>query len=150
MADVFNKLRRSQIMSRVRSRGNKNTELAMIAVFRKHHISGWRRNVQIFGSPDFVFPKLRAVIFVDGCFWHSCPKHRSMPESNRIFWERKLQQNKRRDLLVRKTLRQKGWKVLRVWQHELTRSNRGKLLSRIERSLLRDCSSRPPKRTAKA
>ncbi len=125
-------------MSRVRGRGNKNTELAMIALFRKYRVRGWRRNVRIFGNPDFVFPKLRVAIFVDGCFWHSCPKHQSMPESNRAFWQRKLQRNKRRDRLVRRTLLENSWKVLRIWQHELRRVNETKLIERIDRSLTRN------------
>ena len=135
MADVFDKDRRSQIMSRVRGRGNKNTELKLIVLFRKHGISGWRRHARIFGNPDFVFPKLRVAVFVDGCFWHSCPMHHSMPESNRGFWNKKLQRNKTRDRLVNKTLHGKGWKVLRVWQHELTRAGRERLLKRLDRCL---------------
>ena len=122
-------------MSRVRGRGNKNTELKLIVLFRKHGICGWRRHARIFGNPDFVFPKLRVAVFVDGCFWHSCPKHRSMPESNRGFWNQKLQRNKARDRLVNKRLRGKGWKVLRVWQHELTRAGRTRLFKRLDRSL---------------
>jgi len=135
VSDVFSKARRSQIMSRVRARGNKNTELEMIAIFREHCITGWRRNAGVFGNPDFVFSKLRVAVFVDGCFWHSCPKHRSMPESNRGFWNQKLQRNKARDCLVNRRLRGKGWKVLRVWQHELTRAGRARLFKRLDRCL---------------
>ena len=122
-------------MSRVRGRGNKNTELEMIDLFRKHRITGWRRNARVFGSPDFVFPKLRIAVFVDGCFWHNCPIHRSMPASNRPFWKQKLQRNKTRDHLVGHRLRGIGWKVVRVWQHELTRTNRRKVAKRIARLL---------------
>src|SRR5437773_10394220 len=135
MADVFDKHERSRIMSRVRSRGNKNTEVALATIFRKHAITGWRRGARIFGSPDFVFPKSRVAIFVDGCFWHSCPKHRSMPESNRKFWSQKLRRNKIRDRLVNKTLRADGWQVVRVWQPALSRRNRAALLKRIDRYL---------------
>lgn len=135
MADVFNKTERSRIMSRVRGRGNRNTELEMIALFRRQRITGWRRNVRVFGNPDFVFPTLRVAIFVDGCFWHSCPKHRSMPESNRAFWSRKLQQNKTRDRIVGKTLRKEGWKVLRVWQHSLKKRNQNSCARRIKNAI---------------
>src|SRR5436305_1411808 len=119
MADVFSKRRRSEIMSRIRSRENKNTEVALVRLFRKQAITGWRRRTRVFGRPDFVFRKQRVAIFVDGCFWHGCRKHRSVPTSNVAFWRRKLTRNKNRDRLVRKTLRKDGWKVLRIWQHEL-------------------------------
>ncbi len=68
MPDVFTKAKRSDVMSQIRGHGNKDTELALIKLFRLHHITGWRRRQPIFGKPDFVFPLLRAAIFVDGCF----------------------------------------------------------------------------------
>jgi DNA mismatch endonuclease (patch repair protein) len=136
MSDVFEKAKRSKIMSRVRSRENKNTEIALVTLFRKHVITGWRRRMRVFGSPDFIFRKQRVAVFVDGCFWHSCPKHRSTPESNRTFWNRKLQRNKARDQLVSRTLRKNGWKVIRVWQHELKRANHAKMIARIRRALV--------------
>lgn len=119
MADIFTKSKRSEVMSRVRSRDNKVTEGALIRLFRRDRITGWRRNIKLFGNPDFVFQKHRLAVFVDGCFWHGCPKHASQPASNRAFWKKKLGRNKVRDLLVNRTLRTKGWRVLRIWQHEL-------------------------------
>jgi DNA mismatch endonuclease (patch repair protein) len=135
MVDVFDQKTRSRIMARVRGRGNKNTELALINVLRTYKVSGWRRRATIFGSPDFIFPRARVALFVDGCFWHSCPKHQSVPASNRAFWLRKLARNQRRDRLVTRTLRKSGWKVIRVWQHELTRVNELRLVSRLRRVL---------------
>jgi DNA mismatch endonuclease, patch repair protein len=119
MSDVFTKEKRSQVMSRIRGRGNKDTELAMINIFRRYHISGWRRNQVLFGKPDFVFPQHKVAVFVDGCFWHGCPLHSNMPKNNREFWEKKLNGNKARDRLVSRTLRKLGWKVVRIWEHEL-------------------------------
>ena len=119
MADIFSKKKRSDIMSRVKGRGNAATELRLIRIFREYKIRGWRRHLAVFGNPDFVFPKLRLVIFVDGCFWHSCPLHGSLPETNRLFWKRKLEHNKARDRLVNRSLKAAGWKILRFWQHEL-------------------------------
>ncbi|MGA7193765.1 MAG: DNA mismatch endonuclease Vsr [Anaerolineales bacterium] len=72
------------------------------------------------GKPDFVFPKRKIALFVDGCFWHGCPKHSSAPKSNRRFWMKKLKANKERDKFVNRELRKSGWKVVRVWEHELT------------------------------
>jgi DNA mismatch endonuclease (patch repair protein) len=124
MADVFSRKKRSDIMSRVKGRGNVATELRLIRIFRKYSITGWRRHLSVFGNPDFVFPKLHLAIFVDGCFWHGCPLHGSLPETNRKFWERKLERNKTRDRLVNRALKAKGWIILRLWQHELLQQDR--------------------------
>lgn len=120
MPDVFTKEKRSEVMSRIKGRGNKDTELTIIHIMRKHHISGWRRNYDLFGKPDFVFPKQKIALFVDGCFWHLCPKHFNMPQHNKAFWEKKLAGNKERDRIVTRTLRQEHWKVVRIWEHELS------------------------------
>ncbi len=119
MPDVFTKEKRSEVMSRIKGKGNKDTELAMIQILRKHHISGWRRNQAVLGKPDFVFPKQKIALFVDGCFWHGCPKHSNMPKNNREFWAKKMQANKDRDKFVNRELRKLGWRVVRVWEHEL-------------------------------
>jgi DNA mismatch endonuclease (patch repair protein) len=134
VADVFSKAKRSQVMSRIRGRGNKETEIALMQLFRQHGITGWRRHRAVFGKPDFVFPRLRLAVFVDGCFWHSCPKHGNLPVNNRLFWKRKLEANGQRDKLVGRTLRARGWHVLRIWQHELSARNHKRLLGRIYRA----------------
>jgi DNA mismatch endonuclease (patch repair protein) len=154
MADVFSKRKRSEVMSRIRSRGNKDTELALAKLLRRHGIKGWRRHVEIRGRaallrgpniraarqhrptsfrvrPDFVFRQARLALFVDGCFWHGCPKHATKPKNNRTFWQRKLMSNRRRDLLVSRTLRSHGWRVLRIWEHELAKKNVARLLRRL-------------------
>lgn len=130
MADIWNRKKRSQVMSRIRSSGNKATELALAKFFRRHKISGWRRRQNIFGRPDFVFRKLKVAVFVDGCFWHGCPLHGTRPKSNRAFWRNKITRNKKRDRLVGRTLRKNGWRVLRVWEHELSRKREARLLRR--------------------
>lgn len=131
MADVFTKAKRSEVMSRIRGSGNKGTELALAKLFRRHGVVGWRRNQPLFGKPDFTFRRQRSVVFVDGCFWHGCPKHSTMPVSNRAFWRGKLAANKARDQLVTKTLRRQGWRVIRVWEHELPRKD--SLTSKLRR-----------------
>jgi len=135
MPDVFSKAKRSEVMSRIRGHGNRNTELALIQLFRANRITGWRRNKQIFGKPDFVFAKARLVVFVDGCFWHQCPMHSKIPGGNREFWLRKLELNKKRDRLVNRTLRVDGWRVIRIWEHELSAKNEAKLLRRLQRAI---------------
>jgi DNA mismatch endonuclease, patch repair protein len=134
VADVFTKSKRSEVMSRVRSRGNKVTELALIALFRAHHITGWRRHQAIFGKPDFIFRQRKLAVFVDGCFWHGCPTHATKPKNNRVFWQRKLFANKCRDELVTRTLRSAGWRVIRIWQCSL-RKRPQSCLRRILRAL---------------
>ena len=131
MSDIFTKAKRSDVMSRIRSRGNKDTELALIRVFRAHHITGWRRHQPVFGKPDFVFPKRRVAVFVDGCFWHGCPKHATKPKSNAAFWRKKFAANQSRDRLVTRTLRSANWRVLRIWEHELARKNKARLVARL-------------------
>lgn len=79
MPDIFTKAKRSAVMSRIRSHGNKATELRLVGIFGAHKLTGWRRHQPVFGKPDFIFPKLRVAVFVDGCFWHSCPKHSTKP-----------------------------------------------------------------------
>ena len=71
--------------------------------------------------PDFVFRQVRLALFVDGCFWHGCPRHATKPANNRAFWKKKLAGNKTRDRVVNRTLRRAGWKVVRIWEHALPR-----------------------------
>ena len=135
MPDVFTKAKRSEVMSRIRGHGNKATELALLRLFHAHRITGWRRRQPVFGKPDFVFPKLKLAVFVDGCFWHGCPRHATEPKGNAAFWQKKFAANKARDRLVTRTLRRTGWRVLRVWEHELSRKNESRLLRRLRLSI---------------
>lgn len=131
--DVFSKTKRSEVMSLIRGSGNKKTELALVALFRKNRITGWRRNVRLYGKPDFVFRKDNLIIFVDGCFWHWCPNHCKLPSNNRSFWKNKLQSNRVRDRAVTRKLRKDGFKILRIWEHELTARNEMRLLKRLSK-----------------
>jgi len=133
MADVFSKRKRSDVMSRIRSSQNKDTELRLISIFRAHKITGWRRRHPLFGSPDFVFPKEHVAIFVDGCFWHGCPKHYRRPKSRQKYWDAKIQRNQERDRQVTRTLRAKGWKVVRLWEHALARCAETATVARLAR-----------------
>lgn len=92
--DVFSQAKRSDVMSRIRGSGNKATELKLIQVFRANGITGWRRGSKLPGKPDFVFPKLRTAVFVDGCFWHGCPRHATQPKTNAAFWRNKIATNR--------------------------------------------------------
>ena len=136
MPDVFTKAKRSEVMSRIRGRGNRDTELALVKLFRMHRITGWRRSQQVFGKPDFVFKQVRLALFVDGCFWHCCPRHATKPKNNHAFWRRKLSANMRRDSLVNRALRKTGWRVIRIWEHDLAIKNQARLVRRIQRALI--------------
>lgn len=142
MSDVFSKAKRSEVMSHIRGKGNKDTELALIAIFRRHGITGWRRHQKLFGKPDFVFRRARVAIFVDGCFWHGCPKHQKTPMTNRAFWARKLAANKARDSLVNRTLHVQGWLVIRIWEHTLHARHEARLVGRL--AVVLCARARPP------
>jgi DNA mismatch endonuclease (patch repair protein) len=120
---TFGNLSRSELMSRVRSRGNLTTELRMAKLLRRAHLKGWRRHLPILGRPDFTWPKEKLVLFVDGCFWHghACGR-KLMPNTNRKAWQQKIEANKKRDRKIRKALRNNGWKVVSIWECELSNS----------------------------
>ena len=133
MTDIWRKQKRSEVMSLIRSSGNKATELRLIEIFREYGITGWRRNQPLLGKPDFTFRRERVVVFVDGCFWHGCPKCYKRPKSNQEFWDAKIANNRKRDRLVSRELRRLGWQVIRVWQHQL--ENSAKVAGRVIRAL---------------
>jgi DNA mismatch endonuclease (patch repair protein) len=134
VADVFSKAKRSEVMSRIHGRGNRDTELVLATLLRRHGLSGWRRHQAVFGRPDFVFRKQRVAIFVDGCFWHSCRQHANLPTNNRKFWAQKLFANRTRDKRVAAELRRGGWQVVRIWEHELKRPE--KVIGKIAAALV--------------
>jgi DNA mismatch endonuclease (patch repair protein) len=137
MADVFSVEKRSAVMSRIRARGNRDTELRLVSVFRQAAISGWRRNHAVFGKPDFVFPSARVAVFVDGCFWHRHPKCKFCytPKSRQEFWVPKFERNIARDTLVTRTLRKAGWKVIRIWECQLSANNQSQVIKRVRAAL---------------
>ena len=132
MADFLTKFERSERMSLIRSRGNIDTEVALAKLLRRFHIRGWRRHQLVFGKPDFVFRQVRLAVFVDGCFWHGCPKCGHIPKTRRTYWRRKLLGNRSRDRAVNRTLHAQGWRVLRIWEHELVRKNQEWLARRVQ------------------
>ena len=123
MTDVHSKKIRSKNMAAIRGRGNKSTELKIVRLFREKKITGWRRHVKkIPGKPDFIFPKQKIAVFVDGCFWHGCPKCYKKPKTNKKFWKEKIEGNIKRDKKNRAKLRREGWKVLRIWEHDINKN----------------------------
>lgn len=176
MPDALTKRKRPEVMSRIRGRGNKETELALAGLLRQFGITGWRRQqvIKVLDEKqraqrshptnirtDFIFPKQRVALFVDGCFWHGCPKHCNpmkwlknslMPANNlpsprlqrtgRAFWKKKVTGNNRRDRFVNRQLRRAGWRVVRIWEHELQKrmrveGRRMKVVEKIRQALER-------------
>jgi len=140
MPDIFTKSKRSEVMSLIRSTGNQSTELAMIRLFRGQGITGWRRNKKlrfvVRGSallvrPDFVFPRQKIAVFVDGDFWHGHPARCRIPTTRRAWWVAKIGGNKARDRMQNRILRKSGWNVVRVWQYQLTRKHAHLALRRL-------------------
>ena len=131
MSDIYTLEKRSAVMKAVKRRNTKTTELKMIEIFKELHIIGWRRTYPLIGKPDFVFPKKRIVIFVDGCFWHGHDCRNVTPSDNAEFWEAKRLYNKKHDEEVTQTLVQKNWTVIRIWECALKKKNRELLLEKI-------------------
>ena len=150
MPELFTKAKRSTVMASIRGQGSKNTELRIMALLRaRYHrveeaveiADRGTRNTEregaapVFGKPDFVFRRERVAVFVDGCFWHGCPRHATMPAGNRAFWKAKLARNAARDREVTVALRKAGWRVVRVWECAPARTRSGRTMARIARAL---------------
>lgn len=97
--------------------------------FRLHQaiVPGTRRSV------DIVFKRARVAVLVDGCFWHGCPTHGSTAKANASFWKAKIIANKRRDADTDRRLRNCGWEVMRIWEHERPESAAARIKRAIER-----------------
>ncbi|MBX9788561.1 MAG: very short patch repair endonuclease [Pirellulales bacterium] len=88
-------------------------------------------------AADLVFPGARLCIFVDGCFWHGCPKHFRVPASNSAWWAEKIEANRARDHRNNAILRRDGWCVIRIWEHQVNPRFLAELESRILRRMRR-------------
>lgn len=124
MSDPLSQEQRSERMSRVRATGNRSTEGKVESRLVEERITGWIKHPKdVLGRPDFYFPEQRLVVFVDGCFWHACPKCGRIPKSRVDFWRGKIDANRRRDNRTRRKLRQQGYQVMRIWEHETRASS---------------------------
>ena len=135
MADIFSKSKRSGIMKSIRPRGNVSTEQRFKECLKDSGIKGWRCHLNLPGRPDFVFRKPRKIaVFVDGCFWHGCPRCFRLPKTNRKFWLKKVTYNRSHDRDINRRLRTIGWIVIRIPEH-LVRKSPGTALRRLSRYL---------------
>ena len=123
---------RSALMARVRRTGTGPEVILRSALHRAGYRYRLRGGVGLPGTPDIVLRRLGLTIFVDGCFWHGCPQHGSVPKTNTEFWLAKISRNRQRDAAVDDELRSLGWTVFRVWEHE-TRTDLRDILKRVAR-----------------
>jgi DNA mismatch endonuclease (patch repair protein) len=132
--DTLDKVTRSRVMSRNRSKGTKSTELRFRSLLVRSGIRGWTvaKRSGLPGTPDVIFVRAKIAIFLDGCFWHGCRKCRSIPATNKSFWTDKISKNKKRDRIVVRQLRSIGWRSLRLWEHDL-KSDDSTILERLKR-----------------
>ena len=118
MTDTVTKKKRSEIMRAVRSKDSK-IEIAFRKALWKAGFR-YRKNAKnYFGKPDIVLKKYKTVIFIDSCFWHGCKKHCRIPATNKKYWVAKIKRNRKRDKEVKQHYRKNGWKVLRLWEHQI-------------------------------
>ncbi|MGZ8245445.1 very short patch repair endonuclease [Methylomagnum sp.] len=122
MADPLSAAQRSELMSRIRAKDTRPE----LTVRRLVHRMGLRFRLHVRnlpGCPDLVFPRLRKVVFVHGCFWHRHPnpecKLTRLPKSRAEFWRRKLEGNRHRDRVKQEALLDLGWRFLVIWECEL-------------------------------
>jgi len=119
MTDVHTKKQRSYNMSQIKS-SNTKPELKFKKTLRLLGFIYQPKN--ILGKPDFANRKEKIAIFIDGCFWHKCPKHYKNPKQNEKFWTEKIQKNVERDKKVTKKLKKAGWRVIRIWEHKIRKT----------------------------
>lgn len=108
---------KSEQMARVRSSGTDAELRLRQALWAQGLRYALRRKLP--GRPDLVFVRARLAVFVDGCFWHGCPRHYTAPRTNADFWREKFAENANRDRRVDDALRAAGWNVIRIWEHEV-------------------------------
>lgn len=136
MADKFTKEKRSEIMSRIRSKDTK-IEILLRKELWKLGFRYLKNSHKYFGTPDIVLPKYKTVIFVDSCFWHGCKKHGTTPKTRKSYWESKILRNKERDVNVSKLYKKEKWMIVRVWEHDLKNKTvpivAGKIKAKVEK-----------------
>lgn len=124
--------------------GNKSRDTKPEMVVRRHlHAAGLRYRVHARPIKDWnrradiVFPKAKIAVFVNGCFWHGCPKHYVTPKTNKNYWTPKIQRNIERDQETFKRLKSEGWLVFPIWEHENLEMKAEKIAARVRNLLAR-------------
>ena len=128
--DTVSKKQRSYIMSQIR--GTKTKPELIV----KENIDGRKLRYQPKGipeRPDFANKTKKVAVFIDGCFWHKCPRCYKPPKSNKKYWKAKVERNTKRDRHVNRKMRKEGWTVLRFWEHQV-KENKSYVLKKINKS----------------
>jgi len=122
-------------MSAIRGKHNQSTELRLRMALVKAGVRGWRLHIEeLPGRPDFYFEGAKLAVFVDGCYWHGCPKCGHIPKTRTAFWKAKIKRNQERDKIKNLELRKLGTKSLRIWEHELKdKKNLDKIIEKIDK-----------------
>lgn len=129
MADTFSRKKRSEIMSRVKSKDS-GIEVKFRKELWRHGFRYSKNSSKYFGKPDLVLKKYKTVIFIDSCFWHGCKKHCRLPVKRKGYWVSKISNNKKRDKQVSIYYKKNDWKIFRVWEHKIKNSQK-KVISAI-------------------
>ena len=129
--DTVSKKQRSYIMSQIR--GTKTKPELIV----KRNIDGRKLRYQPKGipeRPDFANKTKKVAVFIDGCFWHKCPRCYKPPKSNKKYWKAKIERNTKRDKDVNRKMKQEGWTVIRFWEHQV-KENEFYVLKKINKQL---------------
>lgn len=135
--DVFNKQKRSEIMSHIRSKNTK-AEVLVFRYLNRKDIYFQKHYKKAAGSPDIALPRKKIAIFIDGDFWHGYRFNSFKDRLPKRYWLEKIESNIRRDKCNRKLLHKEGWKVLRIWEHELEKKKIDTTLTKVIEFLNRD------------
>lgn len=129
--DIWSKEKRSKVMARIKGRDTKPELIVRRYLYSRGY--RYRKNVRgLPGTPDIVMRKYRVAIFVHGCFWHGHDADSRIPDSNREFWQAKIERNKARDRRDKERLISMGWSVITIWECQLKPSLRRQTLSGLE------------------
>ena len=139
--DTFTPTERSDIMRRVHSRDT-SPELALRRALWAANLKGYRVSPpSVPGKPDVAYIGKQIAVFVDGCFWHGCPKCYRRPSSNEAYWDAKVARNRQRDKMCTARLRRAGWSVLRCWEHDVA-ADVDKCVRKVQRTMQRRMASK--------
>lgn len=116
--DTVSKNKRSEIMSKIKCKDSK-IEISFRKIIWKAGFRYRKNSPKYLGKPDIVLPMYKTVIFIDSCFWHGCKRHFRLPSTRKKYWFSKIQRNIKRDKEVTKYYKKIGWKIFRVWEHDL-------------------------------
>lgn len=125
MSDRITSAQRSKVMSKIRAKSH--LEDIVARELFKRGVRYRRNNRKLLGTPDISIAKYKVVIFIDSCFWHSCPIHGTRPKSNVEFWNKKLNRNVEKAIEVNSFYESNDWNILRVWEHDIRNDFEGSI-----------------------